>query len=232
LAANETPGAKLAASFSPKLLGQPTTISFSLSIDPPSTFAPPPVSTVEVHYPSTLGFATSGLGVAECNPVSLEALGAEACPANSKMGSGGATVAVAFGADVVNEHVSLSLFAAPSDDGFVHLAVLATGTEPIDARIVISAVLLAGRLQITVPPTPSVPGAEDVSLSSLHVTLGGPLTYYSVVHGHRVPYRPRGVGLPDACPHSGWRFGANLAFANGAHSSADAVVRCPRRARA
>jgi hypothetical protein len=227
-AASAGPYASLAASFAPKRLGEPTTVTFALNIDPPPQAVPPPLSQIDFSYPGNLGFATSGLGLAACDPGKLQAQGGQACPANSQMGSGSATVEVTFGAEVVDEHVALELFAAPSPDGYVHLAILARGKEPIEARIVITAVLLAGHLQISVPVVPGLPGAPDVAIKQIRASLGGPLTYYEQAHGHLVAYRPKGIGLPGSCPRGGWRLGAKLAFQNGQHSQAAAVVTCPR----
>jgi hypothetical protein len=225
------PQASLAASFTPKRLGAPTTVTFALNIDPPPQAVPPPLSQIDFSYPGNLGFATSGLGLAACDPGKLQAQGGQACPANSQMGSGSATVEVTFGAEVVDEHVALELFAAPSSDGYLHLAILARGKEPIEARIVITAVLLAGHLRISVPMVPGLPGAPDVAIKQIRASLGGPLTYYEQVRGHLVAYRPKGIGLPDSCPRGGWRLGARLAFQNGERSQAAAVIACPRRRR-
>jgi hypothetical protein len=226
------PPTALGASFSPKHLGAATTITFAVNIDPPTTDAPPPPLTqIDFSYPSNLGFATSGLGLAECNPVRLQELGPQACPPNSKMGNGSATVEVPFGTDLVNEQVSLSLFAGPSSDGFVHLLVLASGKEPVEARILITAVLLPGHLQITVPPIGALPGAPKVSISQIRASLGGPLTYYERTHGHTLAYHPRGIGLPDSCPRGGWRIGTSLSFEDDQHSAARTAISCPRRQR-
>jgi hypothetical protein len=223
------PVAKLAASFTPERLGAPTTVTFALNIDPPRESMPPPLSQIDFSYPGNLGFATSGLGLASCDPASLQADGGQVCPANSRMGHGAATVEVTFGAEVIDEHVVLEIFAAPSPDGFVHLAILARGKEPVEARIVITAVLLAGKLQIDVPAVPGLPGGPDVAIKQIQASLGGPLTYYERVRGHTVAYQPKGIGLPSSCPHGGWRLGAALAFRNGQHSQARDVIACPRR---
>jgi hypothetical protein len=227
--ASGEPKASLAASFTPERLGGPTTVTFALNIDPPAEATPPPLSQIDFSYPGNLGFATSGLGLAACDPVRLEAEGGHVCPANSRMGGGSATVEVPFGLEVVEEHVALELFAAPSPDGYVHLAILARGKEPVDARIVITAVLLAGHLQISVPVIPGLPGGPDVAIKQIRASLGGRLTYFEQVHGHMVAYRPKGIGLPDSCPRGGWRLGARLAFQNGQRSQARAVIACPRR---
>jgi hypothetical protein len=143
------------------------------------------------------------------------------------MGSGSATVEVPFGPTVVEEHAALELFAAPSSDGYLHLAILAVGREPVIANVVITGVLLEGRLHIGVPVVPGLPGGPDVSIKRIRASLGGALTYYERVGGRTVAYRPRGIGLPDSCPHGGWRLGAQLAFQDGRHSHAATVVKCP-----
>jgi hypothetical protein len=220
------PRATLAARFAPKHLGQATTVTVGLRIrarDAPLEA----LRTVELRFPSNLGFATSGLGLAVCNPAQLELEGALACPANSKMGTGTATVGVAFGTDEVEEQVTLSLFAAPSSDGYVHVAILAVGKHPIVARIVMAAVLLPGRLRISVPLVPSLPGAPDVSVLALTATLGGELTYYETSRGRTVAYHPRGIGLPASCPRGGWHVGASLTFLAGGISHASTIVHCP-----
>lgn len=147
------------------------------------------------------------------------------------MGSGSAVVEVPFGSDLVSEQVTLEVFAGPSPDGFVHLLILASGVEPVEARILITAVLLVGHLQITVPGIPGLPGAPNVSIDRIRASLGGALTYYEDIHGHPVAYRPRGIGLPDSCPRGGWRVGTSLAFLDGQSSAAQAVITCPRRRR-
>jgi hypothetical protein len=227
--ASPSPVAKLAASFAPERLGAPTTVTFALNIDPPLQATPPPLSQIDFSYPGNLGFATSGLGTASCDPTRLQAQGGQVCPANSRMGAGSATVQVTFGSQVIDEHVALELFAAPSPDGFVHLAILASGKEPVEARIVITAVLLAGHLRIDVPLVPGLPGAPDVAIKQIRASLGGPLTYYEQVHGRTIAYRPKGIGLPDSCPRGGWHLGARLAFRDGQRSQARAVIACPRR---
>jgi hypothetical protein len=221
------PPASLHAAFAPNRLGAPAAITFILDIDPPTLSAPPPLAGIDFSYPPGLGFATSGLGLAACDPAHLETEGAPACPANSKIGSGRATVQVAFGPDLVAERVALALFTGPSPDGFLHILILATGREPIDARIVMTGVLRPGHLNITVPAVPGLPGGPDVSLAQIQATLGGALTYHETVHGKVISYRPKGIGLPASCPRGGWRVGATLAFTGGGQSHAGDAVRCP-----
>jgi hypothetical protein len=202
-------------------------------IDAADEAVPPPIAGVEVRYPSDLGLATSQLGLADCSPALLQIQGAEACPADSKMGQGSAQVEVPYGPEAVSENVALGIFAAPSSDGYVHLAIVAEGKYPVLARAVLAGVMLPGRLQITVPPIETLPEAPYASLVSMRASLGGALTYYEHAHGRTIAYQPRGIGLPESCPRGGWQMGASFEFVDGRSSRATTVVACPRgRARA
>ena len=209
-------------------MGAATTVGFALSVDPPADGSLPPVSSVEVRYPSSLGLLTSGLGLETCAPTTLEAQGPKACPPDALMGAGSAVVEVQFGPEIVTETVSLVIYAAPSSDGYIHLAILASGREPVLASIVLPAVIHPGQLDITVPPINSLPGAPSAALVEMHTQLGGRLTYYEHAHGHTIAYRPRGIGLPERCPRHGFELGATLRFTNGQSSAARTRIPCPR----
>jgi len=197
-----------------------------VKIDPPTATGPVPLAGVQVSYPTDLGLATSGLGLEACDPGALEAEGPRACPPDSKMGQGSELVAIPFGSDVVRESVALGIYAAPSSDGYLHLAVLAESAEPVIARIVLSGVLFPGLLEISIPPIMGVPGVY-AAVVDIHARLGGALTYYQHAHGRTIAYRPRGIGLPDSCPSGGFKLGASLAFTDGERSAAATVVPCP-----
>jgi hypothetical protein len=192
---------------------------------------PAPLSGIEVFLPAELSVATSGLGVAPCAPVALEALGPAACPANSRMGSGSAIVEIPIGPEVRQEHVTLTLFAGPSPDGYLRILIYAIGKFPVEAQIVLTSVLLPGRLQITVPLVPSLPGGPDVSLVDMRAMLGGRLTYYERVNGRTAAYHPKGIGLPPRCPHKGFGFAAMFSFTDGTRAQANTAVPCPRKRR-
>ena len=221
----------LRASFSPDRLGAATAIAFSIRLDPPTAGDPLPVNAVNVSYPRNLGIATSGLGLEACAPALLEDGAAQACPADSKLGQGAALVEVPFGPSIVQETVALQIYAVPSSDGYLQLAILAEGNQPVIASVVLPGMLLPGALQITVPPIESLPGAPNAALISMHATLGGALTYYEHADGHTVAYRPRGIGLPDSCPRGGFKLGVTVDFADGQRSRGQAAVPCPRRRR-
>ncbi len=220
----------MSAAFAPEHLGAATTLSFAFRVGTPGK-APPPLGSVSIAYPRNLGLATSGLGLAACPVRRLKILGPASCPANSQMGSGTALIELQIGPTLVRERVTLSLLAGPSSDGYLHLLIYASGAFPVEAAVVLTAVLLPGHLRIVVPPIPSLPEAPYVSLAELHMTVGGRLTYYETVKGRSVPYRPAGVGLPDRCPRGGFAFAASFHFLDGTRSRARTAVACPGESR-
>jgi hypothetical protein len=221
--------ARLSAALQPERLGAPTAISLHLEVAASRGAVPAPLSGIDVLLPPDLGIATSGLGVASCQPVALETLGPAVCPTNSRMGSGSATVEIPIGPEVRQERVKLTLFAGPSPDGYLRILIDALGTFPVEAQIVLSSILLPGRLAITVPLVPSLPGGPDVSLVDMQATLGGNLTYLERVNGRTAAYRPRGIGLPARCPRHGFAFGAVFSFVDGGRIPVRTAVACPAK---
>jgi hypothetical protein len=221
------PAAKIDASFEPLRLGSPTAVLFAFQIAPNG--APALLTGVRLAYPSNLGIATSGLGVAACSPATIEAQGALACPANSRMGSGTAVAQVPFGPFLVKERVRLLLLAGPSPDGYLQLLIGAIGEFPVSARLILAGKLLAGHLDFVVPPIPGLPEGPYVAVTSMRLTLGGRLTYYERIHGRTVAYHPPGIGLPRSCPRRGFPFAAAFTFLDGTSASASTAVRCPHK---
>jgi hypothetical protein len=220
--------AKINARFTPERLGHATTLSLGFKLVTPDRQGPAALSAMQLAYPANLGLATSGLGLASCSLSELEAMGGEGCPANSRMGYGSAVVELALDVETVKEQISLQVFAGPSPDGYLHVLVYASGVYPVYAQVVLSGVLLRGRLSIVVPPIPSFPEAPDISMTQMQLTLGGDLTYYERVGGKLVAYHPAGVGLPSRCPSGGFPFGATFAFLGGGQASAHTAVPCPQ----
>ncbi|HEY5343379.1 MAG TPA: hypothetical protein VIJ66_06935 [Solirubrobacteraceae bacterium] len=220
--------ASISTVFTPERLGAPTTVSLGFQISAPAGQVPSPLTGVDFHYPSNLGIATSGLGTASCPLAELEARGPSICPPNSRMGSGSAFVEIPVGGEIRTEKGDIALVAGPSQNGYIRLLVAATGFSPVAARIVMPSLLEAGDLKLTVPLVESLPGAADVSVVRVHVTLGGNLTYYHRQHGKMVAYRPKSVVLPKTCPPGGFRFSATFGFLDGTHAQAGRTVACPR----
>jgi hypothetical protein len=232
-AARATPSVALGASFSPYRLGARTTIGLSFRIGAPSGQAPPALTAAEVRYPPNLGIALSGLGLDVCSPSTLEAAGASGCPANSLMGRGKAVGELRFGAQVVSESATISIARAPDQEGHIALLLYVSGPSPVNTQILSPAQLLpaggtfGGRLNLQVPLVASVPGAPDLAIIQLSVTLGPQgLTYFEKVGGQTLAYRPQGILLPNQCPRGGFPFAGAFKFADGSRVSARKVVPC------
>lgn len=220
------PSATMSASLAPERLGAPTTISASFHISPgPGEF--PVLASVQLYFPENLGFVTSGLGLAVCDPKLLVEDGPDICPANSRIGGGSAVAQIPL-SGLIEEPVRLSLLAGPSPGGSLRVLVSASAVFPVSALIVLDAELLPGRLSIAVPLVPTFPEGPDVALGDIHLQLGGELTYYEMIRGREVAYRPAGIGLPRTCPRGGFAFGVAFAFVGGGRASARTAVPCPR----
>jgi hypothetical protein len=223
--------ARISAAFNPERLGGATAVSFAFRISSDGR-APSPLLHLRLAYPGNLGFATSGLGLADCAPQTLELTGLPGCPPDSVMGHGRALVEIPIGPELVQELVKLTLLAGPSTDGYLHLLIYAEGESPVIAQVLLAGTLLPDRIEVAVPPIPSLPQSPYAAVAWMRVTLGGSLTYFARRHGRTVAYRPAGVGLPRRCPRGGFSFSATFAFMDGSRARAATAVACPRRRRA
>lgn len=231
--------ARLTAKFSPERLGKRSTLDFGFSFSAPPGEVPPPLTQVELRYPSNLGIALSGLGLATCSPATLESIqGAAACPPNSIMGRGTAFTGIVLAGAPITETAPILVLRAPNNQGHIALLFYAEGTTPVNTRIVFPGLLLpasspfGGLVSIGVPLVPTLPGAPYISVLHLNATLGPiGVTYYEHIGGTTLAYTPRGILLPPACPHRGFPFAAVFGFQNGSHASAETTIPCPERTR-
>lgn len=229
--AHATQSATITATFSPLKLGAATTMKLGLKIDGVGGGIPSPLTGIDLRYPANLGIATSGLGIASCDQVRLEAVGPPACPQNSRMGGGSALVRFQIGPEIFSESARIVLVAGTPEHGYVRLLVAATGVSPVAARIVMSTLLVPGHLQIAVPLVASLPEGAPVAVVGVTVVLGGNLSYSERRAGKLVSYRPKGIGLPRRCPPGGFQFGGTFSFADGTQAVAQTRVPCPGHGR-
>jgi hypothetical protein len=240
--AGATQVARLRASFSPEHLGSAATISLGFQISSIPVGDSLPLTNVSVFLPSEMGIATSDLGLENCELARLEAMGAAGCPAASRMGLGTATAEIPIEGDVTVESARVEVFSARVRDGRLALMVYANAESPVLAQLVFPATVIPAQppysegIDTNVPLVPTLPGAPDVAVTRFQMTLGSEATgpdhfvYYHWVHGHRVPYSPRGLILPPACPRGGFPFKALFTFQDNSVASARTSVPCPRRA--
>jgi hypothetical protein len=226
---------KLTATLTPEHLGEGTTVGFNFRVVSPPGHVPSPAVVVDLRYPNDLGIALSGLGIETCRLAALEVFGLAACPADSRMGSGNATMEIQLGPEIVRERADIAVLRAPVKEGRFALIFYANGASPVEAQLALPAFLLTatepfgGRVDIHVPLVPSLPESPDIALTHLQWTLGpGDLTYYERLHGQTISYVPRGIQLPKSCPRGGFPFAATFAFLDGAHTTARTSVPCPK----
>ncbi len=233
-AAQAAPAVELLTSFTPEHLGASTTIGFGFQIADENGQPPPPLTAVDLHMPGGLNYVTTTLGLAICRPATLLNGGPGACSVNSRIGSGSAFVEVPFGSESGGETAEVQAFMGPPSNGNIVVLFFASGQTPVSAQLVFPGELtpgygfLDGSLDTDVPLIPSVPGGSDVSILTVHTTIGpGNFLYVEHVHGRTVHFRPRGVALPETCPRGGFRFSALFDFSDGATATANSTVGCP-----
>jgi hypothetical protein len=232
--AANTEQATLQASFTPDRLGASTTIGFGFHVATAGGLAPPPLRSVDLHMPAGMNYATTTLGLAICNPTTLEKRGLAGCPANSRLGYGSAFVEVPFGTGSGHELPEIQALMGPPSNGNMVVLFYANGQTPVYAQLVFKGEVLpangafGSQLATFVPPIPSVPNGPNVSVVSVNATIGpSHLTYYHRRHGRLVPFSPRGIAVPERCPHGGFPFSASFTFEDGSTASAATTVACP-----
>jgi len=226
---------KLTAALAPEHLGKGTTIIFGFTIATTTGQVPSPLTGLDLYYPANLGIGTSGLGLETCSAAVLEIYGPEGCPSQSQMGYGKGLVEIPFGPEIVTETAQTTIYMEHIHEGHLGLLFAAEGHYPVEAQIAFSGTVLpaknpfGGDLATTIPLVPTLPGAPNASVVRLHSTIGPlHLTYYEHTRGKYVSYHPRGIVLPNTCPHGGFHFAASFAFEDGAHTRAHTAVPCPR----
>jgi hypothetical protein len=228
----------LSAAFSPLALGKRTTLEFAFRFLVRGGTVPPPLTGIELHYPSNLGLGLSGLGLASCDVPTLETKGPGGCSPNSVMGFGDVFTGVVFGTETVREVAPITIVRAPDQEGRLTVLFYAEGTTPVDARIIFPGLLLAstapfgGVVNIGVPLVETLPGAPYVSVMRLRSSIGPKnVVYYEQVSGRTLAYRPLGILLPKRCPRRGFPFAARFSFTDGSRLSAHTSVTCPKHGR-
>jgi hypothetical protein len=227
--------ATLHASFTPDRLGAPTTIAFAFQLATGERLAPPPLTHMTLRIPAGVNYTRTELGLAICQPEALQARGLAGCPANSRLGYGSAVVEVPFGVGAGHEIPEIQAVAGPSPNGNLDVLFYANGLYPVYAQLTFSGEVLpdtgrfGSQLNTAVPLVTSVPGGPDVSIVSVHTTIGPTgLTYYKHLRGRLVAFHPRGVSVPEHCPRGGFPFAAEFSFQDGTDTSAATTVPCPR----
>lgn len=244
LAVAATNPVRVTAAFDRKAtLGFATPLDVTLRLDP-SRLTTAPLTHVTLSYPQELGLVSSGLGLASCTRpasdfaqvlISGPRLGG--CPPNAVMGYGDAVAIVRLvdGGQVIREYATVTLLAGPIEDGQLGLVVYVEGQRPFGATLAFAGAVgdapapYGGALTVRMPVVPGLQDLATVSLVELRIVIGSrAIRYYERRHGRVVSYYPGGIDLPTRCPRGGFRFRAEVGFADGSRRSAATATPCPR----
>jgi hypothetical protein len=220
------------AGFSPDRLGVPTNV-FGRATIGSITPVPSPITHVNVMGPAGVTLSLRGTGT--CTVETLENLGAEACPANSKAGFGGGEGAYELGGNVIHESFTLNFFLLNNHPGHEEMAILLDGSTPVSIEIVFIATVIHEPkpyglgFSLDVPLIKVLPEASDASAISSFITLGAKnVAYYRKVHGKRKLFHVKGIITPKTCPHGGWPVASQFTFQDGETVTAKRKIPCPK----
>jgi hypothetical protein len=230
------PIVELKVAFSPDRLGTSTTIKTDIHVRPTTGLIPPPMLSIDLALPAGMGLATTELGLNTCSEDVLEVIGVIGCPRDAVMGFGEATADAVFASEIIPEKGTITILMGKPVDEHTSLLFYVDGATPISSQGIFPTVLLpsesadsAAQLDTTVPLTPTVPGAEDLSVVDVRTSFGPEgLTYIRHVHGRTVAFTPKGFVTPTQCPKGGFPFRGTFTFLGGSVVSSRAAVPCPR----
>jgi hypothetical protein len=230
--ASATDTVKIKARFSPNKLGASTSVLLTTEIGTTLGTVPAAVTNLDIKLPQGVGLGSTTLGEAVCTLTILEHEGASGCPSNSLMGFGTAMVALPIGPEPVSDAANIDIFMGMPVNHHTTLLFYANSQHPVSAQLVFTGQLLEterhGHILTEIPLTPTIPGAPDAAVVHMQTSLGPEhLTYYTPVHGKRVPYQPIGMAEPESCPHGGFRFSATYQFQDGSTVTATSIAPCP-----
>jgi hypothetical protein len=208
-------------------------LALAIGVAGESNGLPSPVTRFDMRIPANLELIGSSLGLSICHPAALLENGSDGCPPNARLGFGSAQIKVPVGPEPVSEAASIEAEMGPPVGEEIGVLLYAEAGTPVAAQLIFPGVLFGGAsqsLSTAVPLIPSLPGAPDISMVSMKLSLGPEgLTYFKTVRGRTVGYRPEGIALPARCPRGGFRFASDIAFADGTTASATSTVPCPAR---
>jgi hypothetical protein len=152
------------------------------------------------------------------------------------MGHGTAVAEIPVGTEISEETAHVTIVRTTEHNQHLALLIYAEGETPVSTEIVFPGSILpatapfGGRLDMSVPLVPGLPGGPDVAIVRFHSTLGPlHLLYTERIHGRTVKYKPKGIPLPNHCPPDGFAFAAKFRFMDDSQTMARTTVPCPTK---
>jgi hypothetical protein len=220
------------AGFSPNLRGMPTNAFGSATISSTNLPVPSPITHVDVYGPKGVTLNLEGTGT--CTKATLEQVGPQGCPADSKAGFGGGEGVYELAHEIINEAYTLDFFLADNKPGHVSLWIFLKGSTPVSIEVIFPATVITGPppyglgFSVEVPLIKVLPEASDASAKTAFLTLGAHnVAYYKKVHGKKKLFHVKGIILPSSCPQGGWPIASQFSFQDGSTVLAKRTIPCP-----
>jgi hypothetical protein len=222
------------AGFTPDKLGIPTNVFGSATIGSTDLPLPSPITHVDVYGPA--GVTLDLRGSATCSEATLENLGPEGCPANSKAGVGGGEGVYEIAHELIQEKFTLEFFLGDNRPGHTLLEIYLDGVSPVSIQLVFTAPVIDSPkpyglgFSLNVPLIKVLPEASDASAVSSFLDLGAKdVTYYKTVKGKRKLFHVKGIIAPKSCPAGGWPVASRFTFEDGSTVMSTSKIACPKK---
>jgi hypothetical protein len=222
------------AGFTPDRLGVPTNVFGSATIGSTNLPVPSPITHVNVYGPP--GVTLDLQGSATCSEATLQNLGPQACPANSKAGFGGGEGVYELAHELINEKFTLDFFLGDNRPGHTVLEIYLNGSTPVSIQLVFTAPVINSPkpyglgFSLNVPIIKVLPEASDASAKTSFLTLGAKnVAYYKTVKGKRKLFHVKGILTPKTCPHGGWPVASQFTFEDGSTVMSKSKIPCPNK---
>jgi hypothetical protein len=183
---------------------------------------PSQLKTVTVRLPKGFGVHLSAFS--SCSADVLSNTGPQACPKNSiatPIGVG--HIEAPLGSSIIQEDGTIQGFVAPGGGLNFYL----NGTAPISAQLVSQGSFQSDsgpfgqKIVVTVPDIASVPGAPNASTTHIDLLVGA-----AIKKGKKTIY---GATVPKSCPKGGFKWEADITYADGTSSTSPATSPCPKK---
>ncbi|HEY7830220.1 MAG TPA: hypothetical protein VIC06_06605 [Solirubrobacteraceae bacterium] len=221
-------------SFSPDKLGSPTNLSATAVFGSTIPGVPSPIRNVTAYGPAGLEVDLRGAGM--CTAAKLEAVGASACPADSRLGFGSGVGLLELAGEVIHEPFTLDFFNGPKENGRMVILVYVNADTPVSVQLVLQAKEVYGPkpygwgVTFEIPIIPTLPGASYASVEKTSFSIGDfKVGYFKTIHGKRKLVHVRGVVVPKTCPSGGFPYEASFSFADATTNTYKGTIPCPRK---
>lgn len=216
-------GATVVPRLAPDRLGARAALAVSIGVAGTVEAIPSPLRGLTLRFPA--GMTLDVPRLSSCPVARLRAHGRGGCPSTARLGSGTARVEALLGSQRISERISLWLFLGPLRNLQPTVVVLGRGYTPFDKRVLLTGLVPADtapfgeRLELSIPPIPTLPLEPDASIVSLSLTVGGRA---SGSGPHHIMVR-----VPTRCPAGGFPVAGEFQYADGSASVTRAAIPCP-----